>query len=88
MIMATSGLEPPRGCSSNKPVQKKIAELSFDISHISDMSKDSKGNVWIASRDAIYQMAYENKPILLKHYPQRINAVIRRPDSEYLCQCS
>ena len=49
---------------------KKIAELSFDISHISDMSKDSKGNVWIASRDAIYQMAYENKPILLKHYPK------------------
>jgi len=47
---------------------KEIVALPFDISHVADMSKDSNGNVWIACRDAIYQMAYEGKPTLLKHY--------------------
>lgn len=47
---------------------KNIVALPFDISHVSDMSKDSEGNVWVACRDAICQMAYKDKPTLLKHY--------------------
>lgn len=47
---------------------KKITELPFAISHISDMSKDNNGNVWICCQEDIYQMAYEDKPAILKHY--------------------
>lgn len=47
---------------------KKFVVLPFGISHISDISRDSKGNVWICSPKDIYQMAYEGKPTLLKHY--------------------
>lgn len=49
---------------------KEFVALPFDISHISDMSRDSKGNVWICCPKDIYQMSYEGKPTLLKHYSQ------------------
>ncbi len=47
---------------------KKIAALPFSISHISDISKDSKGTIWICCPKDIYQMTYEGKPTLLKQY--------------------
>lgn len=46
----------------------KITELPFAISHISDIAKDNNGNVWICCQEDIYQMAYEDKPTILKHY--------------------
>lgn len=48
----------------------EIGLLPFDISHITDMCKDKKGNVWICSLQGIYQMSYEGKPVQVKYYPQ------------------
>lgn len=44
--------------------------LPFDTSHISDMCRDSKGNIWICCPKDIYQMTYEGKPVVLKHYTE------------------
>lgn len=47
----------------------RFTVLPFDISSISGMSRDSKGNVWICCPEDIYQMGYEEgEPVLLKHY--------------------
>lgn len=45
--------------------------LPFDISQIADMHKDGKGNIWICCPKDIYQMTYEGKPMLLKHYTEK-----------------
>ena len=47
-----------------------IVLLPFNITHVTDMSKDNKGNVWISCYEGIYQMSYAGKPTLLKYYPQ------------------
>ncbi|MCD8044589.1 MAG: response regulator, partial [Tannerellaceae bacterium] len=46
--------------------------LPFDISSISDMSRDNKGHVWICCPEDIYQMSYEGEPALLKHYSKEL----------------
>lgn len=46
----------------------KIDLLPFNLSQITDMSKDSDGNVWVCCREGICQMSYEDKPVLLKQY--------------------
>jgi signal transduction histidine kinase/ligand-binding sensor domain-containing protein/DNA-binding response OmpR family regulator len=49
---------------------KELVAPPFDISYITDMSKDNKGNIWICCPEDIYQMTYEGKPSLQKHYPK------------------
>ncbi|MDL2213456.1 response regulator [Bacteroides sp. OttesenSCG-928-D19] len=49
---------------------KEFTALPFDVSRVTDMARDSKGNVWICCPKDIYQMTYEGEPLLLKHYPK------------------
>lgn len=45
-----------------------FVKLPFNISNIVDISKDNKGNIWICCPKTIYQMTYDDKPILLNYY--------------------
>ena len=47
---------------------RTIEMLPLGISQITDMSKDSDGNVWVCCQEGICQMGYKGKPTLLKQY--------------------